>query len=319
MYDEPLFLKPVLQERIWGGTALRDEFGYEIPSETTGECWGISAHPNGPSSIINGPLQGMTLDEVFNNYRDLFNGDTSDAFPLLTKILDAKRDLSVQVHPNDDYAREKEQQPYGKTECWYILNSEPDAEIVFGHHAQSSAEFREKVDAGEWDQLLRRVKVKPGDFFYVPSGTIHAIGAGIQILETQQSSDITYRVYDYDRRGGDGELRELHIEPSIEVTSYPHKDPLNHYVARQDTTYVKTRLAKETYFSVYHWDVRGQLTHEREEPYLLASVISGEGNIRTKDQENPLKKGDHFIVPATIDQLTIEGDCELVVSHPEGV
>src|SRR5690606_31738382 len=148
-------------------------------------------------------------------------GDVRE-YPLLVKILDAADDLSVQVHPNDSYAREVEGVPYGKTECWYVLSAEEGAELVLGHHAKTREELVQMMDQGEWDKLLRRIKVKAGDFIYVPSGTIHAIGKGIVILETQQSSDITYRVYDYDRRDSMGNKRELHLDRAREVTLVPH-------------------------------------------------------------------------------------------------
>lgn len=136
-------------------------------------------------------------------------------------MLDAAQDLSVQVHPNDEYANAHENGELGKTECWYIIDCQKDAEIIYGHHAKSKEELKAMIQLEKWDRLLRRVKVKPGDFFYVPSGTVHAIGKGILILETQQNSDTTYRLYDYDRKDAEGNLRELHLEKSIEVIDVP--------------------------------------------------------------------------------------------------
>ena len=148
----------------------------------------------------------------------------TEVFPLLTKILDANTNLSVQVHPDDAYADLHENGELGKTECWYIIDCKEDAEIIYGHNAKTKAEFTEMIENGEWSPLLRRVKIKPGDFFYVPSGTIHALGEGTVVLETQQSSDATYRLYDYDRVDQKGQLRELHIDKSIAVTTIP--DPI---------------------------------------------------------------------------------------------
>ncbi|MFC7394695.1 mannose-6-phosphate isomerase, class I [Scopulibacillus cellulosilyticus] len=316
MRHEPLFLEPSFKDRIWGGTKLREAFGYDIPSETTGECWGISAHPHGPSKVKNGPLKGKTLNQVWEQHPELFGSYADGEFPLLTKIIDAKTDLSVQVHPDDEYARKKENQPYGKTECWYIIDCEEGAEIIYGHNAQSPENFRAMVDEGEWDKLLRRVKVKPGDFFYVPSGTIHAIGGGIMILETQQSSDITYRVYDYDRKGSDGKPRELHIDPSIEVTQYPHRDPELNYRIHQDSQAVFKELVSEKYFAVQHWDIRGFAKVSKAQPFLLASVISGDGSMNVDGKTYQIKKGDHLIVPAGIDVFELDGNVEIIVSHP---
>ncbi|GGE49646.1 mannose-6-phosphate isomerase [Pullulanibacillus camelliae] len=316
MYKEPLFLEPELKERIWGGERLATEFGYTIPSKTTGECWGISAHPNGPSIVKNGVLAGKSLIDVWDQHRELFGNEPSEQFPLLTKILDAKTDLSVQVHPDDQYAREVEHVPYGKTECWYVIDCEDGAEIVYGHNAKSPEEFRSLVDSGQWDKLLRRVKVKPGDFFYVPSGTIHAIGGGILILESQQSSDITYRVYDYDRTDAEGNKRELHIEPSIQVAQYPHQSPELTYKIEQASEGKVTELVKADYFTVERWEVRGWLERKQEQPFLLVSVINGEGVITTDGKDNALRKGDHFIIPATVETITLSGQCDCIVSHP---
>src|SRR5699024_10719179 len=223
--NEPLFLKAVLQEKIWGGTKLRDVFGYDLPSDKVGECWAISAHPNGPSTVLNGPYQGMTLAEVWEEHRDVFGNAKGDVFPLLTKILDASEDLSVQVHPDDAYAAEREHE-LGKTECWYAIAAEPGATMIYGHHAKTREQLAEWINNGEWDKLLLRVTVKPGDFLSVSSGTIHAVGKGIMVLETQQSSDTTYRLYDFDRVDKTtGQKRELHIQQSIDVTNVPHVDP----------------------------------------------------------------------------------------------
>src|SRR5699024_1787603 len=161
MYHQPIFLKPVFQERIWGGDKLNTIFGYDIPNDHTGEAWAISAHENGPSELLNGPLKGQHLRQVWEKHPKLFGKASTDgAFPLLVKMLDANDHLSVQVHPNDAYAREIEGEAYGKTECWYVLDAEADAEIIFGHHAQSKEEFLTMVENGDWNHLLQRVNVQ---------------------------------------------------------------------------------------------------------------------------------------------------------------
>ena len=163
--SQPLFLQSVMQEKIWGGTRLRDEFGYEIPSDHVGEYWAISAHPHGVSVVKNGPYAGIGLDQLYAEHRELFGDRTEPVFPLLTKILDANDWLSVQVHPDDAYGMEHEGE-LGKTECWYIIAADEGAEIIYGHHAQSKEELRRMIEAKEWDDLLARVPVKAGDFFY---------------------------------------------------------------------------------------------------------------------------------------------------------
>lgn len=174
--SEPLFLQSVMQEKIWGGTHLRDVFGYDIPSDHVGEYWAISAHPNGVSTIKNGRYAGQTLDVLYAEHRELFGNRQEPVFPLLTKILDANDWLSVQVHPDDAYGLEHEGE-LGKTECWYIIAAEPGAEIIYGHNAKSKEELRQQIESKDWENLLTKVPVRAGDFFYVPSGTMHAIGA----------------------------------------------------------------------------------------------------------------------------------------------
>ncbi|MFD1020277.1 mannose-6-phosphate isomerase, class I [Thalassobacillus hwangdonensis] len=315
MYNEPIFLAPEFKERLWGGTKLKELFGYEIPSDYTGECWGISGHANGPSVIKNGSLEGKTLAEAWETNRELFGGEEGDEFPLLVKILDSKKDLSVQVHPDDTYAREVEGENYGKTECWYVIDCEEGAEIIFGHHASTREELEQMIDDGQWDDLLRTVKVKPGDFFYVPSGTIHAIGAGIQILETQQSSDITYRVYDYDRVGQDGKKRELHLEKSKEVTTVPHEDPAVDRKKSVEQGLVREQLVEENYFTVEHWELDGAVEGLSDRSYKLVSVIEGEGEIVVDGSSYSFRKGDHIIIPATVDTYGLKGKATLIASH----
>lgn len=318
MYQEPLFLKPAFQERIWGGTKLSALYGYDIPSDQTGEAWVISAHANGSSEIINGPLAGKTLKNAWEEHGELFHkpAGSDEAYPLLVKMLDANDDLSVQVHPGDQFAREVEDEPYGKTECWYVLQAEQGAELVLGHHATTQEELQTWMDNGQWDKLLQRVPVKEGDFIYVPSGTIHAIGKGIVILETQQSSDITYRVYDYDRVKSDGKKRELHLDKAKQVTIVPHH-PVTPEV--QEETFgnlTSKKLVEEDYFTVFHWELRGQSEQTLDQDFLQVSVINGDATLTTDGTTYALTKGNHFILPNGIHEYKLEGNAELIVSHP---
>jgi len=317
MYKEPIFLEPVFQERIWGGQKLQTEFGYKIPNEKTGEAWVISAHPNGPSVIKNGPLAGKTLEEAWKEHGELFNKNVSnnEEYPLLVKILDANADLSVQVHPDDHYAREVEDVPYGKTECWYVLSAEEDAELVLGHHAKSKEELEKMLQNQEWNSFLRRKKVKAGDFVYVPSGTIHAIGKGIVILETQQSSDITYRVYDYDRKDDNGQKRDLHLDRSIEVTTVPHQDYETEQSERIVGDLTEKKLVEAEYFTVYHWKLSGEASLTLQHDFLQVSVTAGKGTITVDDHVFFIEKGTHFVLPHEVGEYQLSGEAEFVVSH----
>lgn len=312
--NEPLFFKPVFKDRIWGGTALQS-FGYEIPSETTGECWAFSAHPHGQSMVKNGLLAGKNLEELWENHRELFGNMEGDRFPLLTKILDANQDLSVQVHPNDDYAKVHENGELGKTECWYIIDCEDGAEIIFGHHASTKEELAKMINENKWDELLNKVPVKKGDFFFVPSGTIHAIGEGIIILETQQNSDTTYRVYDYDRRDAEGNTRELHIEQSINVTTVPHQLAATSPSVEKQGDMEITSFVECDYFTVEKWALDGKVTREQDQAFLLCSVIEGEGSLRKNGEEFRFQKGDHFLLPNKFGAFELKGKAELIVSY----
>ena len=313
--SEPLFLQSVMQEKIWGGTKLRDEFGYEIPSDKVGEYWAISAHPNGVSSIKNGRYAGQKLDKLYAEHRELFGNRPEPVFPLLTKILDANDWLSVQVHPDDAYGLKHEGE-LGKTECWYVIAADDDAEIIYGHHAKTKEELREQIEAKNWDQLLTKVKVKAGDFFYVPSGTMHAIGSGILILETQQSSDTTYRVYDFDRKDDAGNLRELHLEKSIDVLNIG--EPANSRpVNLQVDNLSSTLLVANDFFAVYKWVLTGQADFTKTVDYTLNSVLNGQGQLTVDGQAYPIRKGDHFILPSDVASWKLEGqELEMIVSHP---
>ena len=300
---QPLFMQPVFQEKIWGGNRLRTVFGFEIPNDKIGEDWAISAHPHGVSVIENGPYKGQTLDQLWAQHKELFGNPTEEVFPLLIKILDAEDDLSVQVHPDDAYGLKHEGE-LGKTECWYI------------HHAQTREELAAMINEGRWDDLLTRVPVKKGDFFYVPSGTIHAIGKGIMILETQQSSDTTYRVYDYDRKDDSGNPRELHIQQSVDVTTVPAKAPaLNIQEVRKGDSAVVTYL-KTDFFNVYEWQVKGRLSFSKQAPYTLATVIDGFGQLVVNGQTYELKMGTSFILPAQIESWEVLGELTIIASEP---
>ena len=312
---EPLFLKPVFKERIWGGTALQSEFGYSIPSDHTGECWAISAHPNGPSIIENGSFAGYTLDKLWKEHPELFGNPQEEVFPLLTKILDANMDLSVQVHPDDTYAKAHENGELGKTECWYIIDCKEGADMIFGHNAKTKEELIERINEGKWNELLRRVKIKPGDFFYVPSGTIHALCEGTLVLETQQSSDTTYRVYDYDRKDAEGNLRDLHLEKAIDVTTVPHQDAVNIPKVQEQENLIITTFVESEFFSVYKWVVEGKSTFANDDQFLLLSVIKGEGSLTHNGENFELRKGTHLIIPVGMGEFEIAGEFELIVSH----
>lgn len=310
---QPLFFKPIFKERIWGGEQLKS-FGYELPSAQTGECWAFAAHSNGQSIVKNGEFEGLTLGNLWENKRELLGNTEGDRFPLLTKILDAAQDLSVQVHPDDEYGL-KHEGDLGKTECWYIIDCEEGAEIIYGHTAKTREELTEMIQDGKWDEFLTKVPVKPGDFFFVPSGTIHAIGAGIVILETQQNSDTTYRVYDYDRRDNEGNLRELHIEQSIAVTTVPAVEPKIQPAVKSADDMEITTFVESDYFTVHKWDLKGSAKMNQNKPFQQVSVIEGTGWLVKDSERYEFKKGDHFLLPSGFGDYEVSGNAKMIVSH----
>ncbi|WP_354680192.1 mannose-6-phosphate isomerase, class I [Macrococcoides caseolyticum] len=309
-----LMIQPVFKERIWGGRHLK-EFGYEIPNDKTGECWGISAHEHGPNMIVNGEHEGKTLKELWEENTGLFGVQTTDKFPLLTKILDANDELSVQVHPDDAYAQVHENGELGKTECWYIIDCDEDAEIIYGHNANDKAELENMIQEGKWNQLFNSIKVKPGDFFYVPSGTVHAIGKGIRILETQQNSDTTYRIYDYDRTDKDGHKRELHIEQSIDVISF-NKDNsgTEAEVTEVQGNVIRTYISN-SFFTVKQLLIEDHYEYTKQQDYTLMSVLSGEGTLTADGQVYTIKKGDHFILTTEDKEIKLQGKLDIIESY----
>ncbi|MEW6856595.1 mannose-6-phosphate isomerase, class I [Streptococcus iniae] len=312
--SEPLFLNSVMHDKIWGGTKLRDVFNYTIPSETTGEYWAISAHPNGVSTVSNGRYKGIALDKLYAEKPELFGNPKEKVFPLLTKTLDANDWLSVQVHPDDSYAMEHEGE-LGKTECWYVISADPGSEIIYDYEAKSKEELQAMIEAGDWDNLLTRRPVKAGDFFYVPSGTMHAIGKGIMILETQQSSDTTYRVYDFDRKDAAGHLRELHLQQSIAVLNLG--TPENSVPASVVTDrLVSTTLVSNPFFTVFKWSTNQLVDMRQASPYLLVSVLDGSGQLFVGSEAYALEKGMHFILPNDVKAWSFDGELEMIVSHP---
>ena len=216
----PYLLEPKLTAAIWGGDALVTRYGKRGDrTRTLGESWECWDE----NRVANGALAGKTLAELRADLRGELTGtiDPSRTFPVLTKIIDARKALSVQVHPDDAYAQRVEHQPNGKTECWYVLACEPDAELVLGWTRDTTrAEYERRVADGTLGEILRRVPVAAGDAFYLPAGTLHAIGAGIQLFETQQASDLTYRIFDWNRVGDDGKPRELHVAKAGDVLDY---------------------------------------------------------------------------------------------------
>lgn len=307
---EILFLEPVFKSMIWGGDRLKTQFGYQIPDDYTGECWAISAHKNGDCRIKNGIFAGERLSRVWEDHREVFGNVAGNEFPLLVKIIDAKKDLSIQVHPDDAYAKRFENGALGKTECWYILDCPQDGQIVIGHNATNKEELKDMISQDRWQELIRLKPVKAGDFFQIEPGTVHAIKAGTLLLETQQSSDVTYRLYDYGRLDN-GKPRELHIRQSIDVITCPHRDVPTGGREEEDGDCIITELITCRYYTVRKLKLNGEKEFVQDQAFMNISIISGGGEI----DGQPVKKGDHFIIPADYGTFRLSGSMELIQSY----
>lgn len=303
-------MEPIFKQVIWGGNRLGSKWGYKIPGDNTGECWAVSAHPKGDSVVTEGTFAGKTLSCLWTEQPQLFGNAGGDRFPLLVKIIDTNDDLSIQVHPDNDYARTHENGSYGKSECWYVLDAPEGASLVIGHNAKDKAELTDMVRNGKWDAFLREIPVKKGDFIQIDPGTLHAIKGGMQILETQQSSDITYRLYDYGRLQ-DGKPRELHIDKGMDVITVPAKsveESVVNFAGIEKNIMVP--LVACDYYQVWKLDVDGGMEISQDYPFLIMSVVEGSGLINGQ----MIKKGSHFILPYGFGTAKLQGKMEIIAS-----
>ncbi|WEV39223.1 mannose-6-phosphate isomerase, class I [Lactobacillus sp. ESL0680] len=317
---EPIFLTPYFRPKIWGGRKLQTIFNYDIPAGKVGEAWIISGYKDDASLVSQGQLKGQTLQQAYHEHPELFGNPKEKEFPLLVKFLDANDNLSVQVHPDDEYAKRVEHDS-GKTESWYVLQADPGSYLIYGHTAKTRQELADMIHQGQWDKLLRKVPVKTGDFFYVPAGTIHALTKGIMVIETQQSSDVTYRLYDYDRVDEKtGKTRQLHTQKSIDVTTVPHVDPqVSVQITNEQDAVIKTLIEPPLSPHFYLWqiDLDGQWqTSLNNHPYLLVSIIAGSGHLQVGEQSYALKVGTNFIIPNQMKEFSFIGKMKIVMSAP---
>ncbi|TNJ62748.1 class I mannose-6-phosphate isomerase [Paenibacillus hemerocallicola] len=319
MRPYPLKFKPEMKERVWGGRAL-GQFGLELPDGPIGEGWMIGDHPNGTTKVVNGELAGMGLDEVREAYGETMFGTKGSSretgrFPLLIKLLDCNDDLSVQVHPDNDYSGLPEGE-LGKTEMWYVLDAKPGAKIIYGlKPGIDRGSFAQGIAENRIMECLQEVEVSAGDSFYIPAGTVHALCAGVLVAEIQQNSDTTYRLYDYDRLGLDGKPRELHIEDSLNVTAY----------GGSGATRMKTDvgapnewlpLASSPYFIVEKGVTEGSWKLATSpDSFTIIVVCDGSGTLEWTDGSIGLERGNCFLLPADLGSYSLNGRLTVLRSY----
>lgn len=313
---ELLFMKPIYKDYIWGGTRLKEIFGKDSPFEMTAESWEISTNDAGLSAVKN--LNEMTLKELFDDKtkrEEIFGTKTEsmDKFPLLIKFIDAKDNLSVQVHPDDKYASQFEQDT-GKTEMWYVMDCDEEASIICGmKETVKQEEIADIILKGNIRNNLKQVPIHKGDVIYIPSGTVHAILKGTLICEIQQNSNLTYRVYDWDRIGKDGKPRELHIQKAIDVIKQNAKHSITSTNGQEEVC--KTVIDCD-YFKVDSVKIKSNYqASSNKESFEAYMVVEGNGIIKTNGKEYEIRLGDSFIVPAILGEYEIKGELKLLKAY----
>ncbi|MBR5151910.1 MAG: class I mannose-6-phosphate isomerase [Clostridia bacterium] len=314
MYRKPVKLNPVFKDYLWGGTKLKTEFKKKTDLDIVAESWELSAHKDGQSTIIGGEFDGLTLMEFMDACGKETLGSKAaafDYFPILIKLIDAKNDLSVQVHPDDAYALKVEGE-YGKTEMWYVLDCEKDAALYYGFSKEiTEEEYRQAIANNTLTDCLNRVPVSKGDVFFIPAGTVHAIGAGILICEIQQNSNTTYRVYDYNRKDKNGNTRELHVEKAIAVSDLkpaPKREPI--------ADGERSVLASCSYFTVERLRVNGTIELNVDKTSFQSLMVTeGAGELLFDGETLSISKGDSVLIPAIDATYQINGNCEIILSY----
>ena len=314
-------MKPAFKDYIWGGTRLRDDFGKDCDFDKVAESWELSCHKDGNSVIANGEFAGMSLSEYIEKQGKAVLGTNCarfENFPVLIKLIDAKDNLSVQVHPDNEYAQRVEGE-YGKTEMWYVVDADEGATLLYGFkHEISKEEFRERIENNTLLEVTNAVPVKKGDVFFIRSGTLHAIGKGILIAEIQQNSNTTYRIYDYGRVGKDGKPRELHIDKALDVTKLCPAEPYPEtewVTADSKTGWKKKLLSSCEYFTVNALDIpeSAELTAD-EKSFVSLLFLNGTSTISYDGGKLDVKKGDSVFIPAGFGSFKIDGKCSAVMT-----
>ncbi len=312
----PLKLSYITKSPLWGGKHLIEGWGLASKADTVGEAWMLTVRDKEMSIIQNGACEGMTMREYIDTYGNEVVGSahTGGDFPLLVKLIDACDKLSVQVHPDDDYAARVEHDR-GKTEMWYIVEADEGAEIIYGlADGISAAEFRSMVRQGRLSDTMRHCPVHAGETYFIPSGMLHAIGSGILIAEIQQNCDLTYRVYDYDRRGADGSLRELHVDKALDVTVPFTEDEVNAIRYESGAADSET-LAHCRYFKTSKLCVTAptELTVDGAS-FAFVLCLGGEGEIVSGGEKHPVSLADGYFLPAGLGDVTIGGEMTVLVA-----
>jgi len=311
----PLQFEPILKDRIWGGEKLNTILNKSITSKITGESWELSTVEGDVSVVANGELKGKSLTELIDKLPNEILGEGvyarfGNQFPLLFKYLDAREDLSIQVHPNDQLAKERHNS-FGKTEMWYVMQADTDARIIVGFKEDSSKEeYLDNLNNKTLVSILDDVKAKAGDVFFLETGTVHAIGAGLVVAEIQQTSDITYRLYDFDRVDAQGNTRELHVDLALDAINYNKVDTHKKY----ETTPNKSNVVVDCpYFTTNFIPLDGTIEGNKNgNTFTVYMCIEGAFEIRYENVTYQYKKGDTVLIPAAMRNYVLNGSASIL-------
>ena len=311
MQTYPMKLKPYISETVWGGNRLVTEYGIDPQDRANcAEAWVLSAHPNGSSTVQNGAYAGLRLDELYAREPGLFGSTARTKFPVLVKFIDAQDDLSIQVHPRDTDEVLLSGEA-GKTECWYILDAQPGAKLYLGFRGAITREaFAHAIKTQTLMEHVRAFEVKAGEFYFIPAGTLHAIGRGVLLAEVQQNSDTTYRVYDHGRLQN-GVPRALHVQQALAVTD------LVPYVPQKIAEGANglRELVRCAYFAVEEWSGAGEFAGTAtEESFVSLLVLHGGAVLTCAGEELPLRKGESVCIPAGTGEYQIKGNCRILIT-----
>ncbi len=312
---KPIKLNPEFKEIIWGGNRLKKEYNKKSNLNNIAESWELTVRPDGMNTIADGTFDGNTMEEyIEKNGFSVVTNKPLDRFPLLIKFIDAEDNLSVQVHPDDEYGL-KNANSLGKTEMWYIIDAAPGSKLVYGlKEGVTNDMFKQAIDDDRVEEMLNYVPVKKGDVFFIPSGLVHAIGAGILLAEIQQNSNITYRVYDYNRLGKDGNPRELHINDALNVIVNRSENEIDKIRYSNGKSSVNN-LANCEYFNVDKYNLNGNLNlFSSNESFNSILCLDGNGTICFNNEQFSIVKGDSYFIPAGLGAYEINGNLEIIVS-----
>ncbi len=308
----PLKFQPILKDKIWGGEKLNQHFNKASDSKDLGESWEISTVPNDVSVIANGELKGQSLQDLVNDYKSDLLGDKNwerfgNEFPLLIKFIDAKQDLSIQLHPNDELAK-KRHNSFGKTEMWYVMQADKDANLIVGFNGDVDKEtYLKHLEDNTLTKILNFDTVKEGDTYFIEAGRVHAIGAGVLLAEIQQTSDVTYRVYDWDRVDDNGNARELHNDIAIDAFDFEMENDFRIDYQKEKNT--SNKMVSCPFFTTNFVEIDSELdVKNTHDSFLIYMCVDGEVEVSTGVSSEYISKGETILIPAEIKNFTLKSD-----------